>query len=95
MPKRPGSRSNLSKPGRLRAKKQRDIAFGVEFIDIYRETDISTAVTNAENANESNHMRPTAVGPFILPSSSVQQITAVSTPEPDGCSAPRAIAKAC
>jgi hypothetical protein len=49
-------------------KKQSDIAFGVEFIDLYPETDIWTAVTNTENTNESDRIHSTAVGPFILPS---------------------------
>jgi hypothetical protein len=76
MRKRPGMLKQRNQAGALAGEKQSDIAFSIEFIGIYRKTDISVAVVNPENTNESNHMRPTVVGPFILPSESVTLILA-------------------
>jgi hypothetical protein len=68
MRKRQGILTQPNQAGPLAGEKQSDIASSIEFIDFYRKTDISTAVANDENTNESNHMCPTVVGPFILPS---------------------------
>jgi len=58
----------LIKPRRSPSNKAGAIRFGVEFVDISLESDIGVVVFKSENANETNQIRPTGVGLFILPS---------------------------
>ena len=79
MGKRPGTPKQPNQAGALAGEKQSDIAFCIEFISIYRKTDILAAVVDAENTNKYNHMCPAAGGPFILPSFSSLPVIRYST----------------